>query len=99
MKVLGQHGVLVVGGNSKYEVSFCLHSLAQRQQCILGVSKGTRDQLVELANLVASKMIKPPSYTIFPVDDANKVFDQLNQCKINGRAVLEICPIDSEDLA
>jgi len=99
MKVLGQNGVLVVGGNSKYEVSFCLHTLAQRQQCILGVSKGTRDQLVELVNLVAANMIKPPHYTIFPVDEANKVFDQLNQCKINGRAVLEICPIDSNDLA
>lgn len=48
-----QYGVIVVGGNSKYDVSFCLHSLALKQQCILGVSKGTRDQLEELVQLVA----------------------------------------------
>jgi D-arabinose 1-dehydrogenase-like Zn-dependent alcohol dehydrogenase len=99
MKVLGQNGALVVGGNSKYDVSFCLHSLAQKQQCILGVSKGTRDQLEQLVNLVATQQVKPPAYHIFPVDEANNVFDKLNQCKINGRAVLEICPTESDDLA
>ena len=54
MKVLGDDGILVVGGNARYEVSFCLHSLARKQQTIIGVSKGTRNQLEELVDMVAS---------------------------------------------
>ena len=51
--VIFQEGVVVVGGNSRYEVPFCLKSLAYKQQCIMGVSKGSREQLYQLVDLVA----------------------------------------------
>ena len=44
----------MVGGNSKYEVSFCLHSLASNQQTIMGIGKGRKDQLVQLVDLISS---------------------------------------------
>lgn len=48
-----QEGVLVVGGNSKFEVTFNLNTLAQRNQSVLGVSKGSKEQLQELVNFCA----------------------------------------------
>ena len=42
-----------MGGNSRYEIPFCLKSLAEKQQSILGVGKGTREQLKDLVDLVS----------------------------------------------
>ena len=53
-----QEGVLMVGGNTKYEVTFCLNTLAQRNQSILGVSKGSRAQLQELVDLFAQEKVR-----------------------------------------
>ena len=52
-----QGGVLVVGGNSKYEVPLQLHSIAMHQQSVLGVHRGTRSQLSELVQLVADNKV------------------------------------------
>ena len=53
-----QGGVLVVGGNSKYEVPLQLHSIAMHQQSVLGVHRGTRSQLSELVYLVAANEVR-----------------------------------------
>lgn len=45
---------MVVGGNSKYEVSMCLNTLAKRNQTIVGVGKGSRKHLEELIEVCAS---------------------------------------------
>jgi len=52
-----QGGVLVVGGNSKYEVPLQLHIIATHQQSVLGVHRGTPSQLAELVELVATKQV------------------------------------------
>jgi len=52
-----QGGVLVVGGNSKYEVPLQLHNIAKHQQSVLGVHRGTRAQLTELVQLVTAKQV------------------------------------------
>ena len=41
--------------------------------------------------------VKPPTYQIYNVDDANMVFDQLNECRITGRAVLQVCNTEDDD--
>ena len=33
---------------------------------------------------------------MFPVDEANRVFQQLSHCRINGRAVLRVCSLDDD---
>ena len=40
--------------------------------------------------------IQPPIYSVFPVDEANRVFQQLSRCRINGRAVLRVCSLDDD---
>ena len=40
--------------------------------------------------------IKPPVYQVFPVDSATEVFSQLGECKITGRAVLQINTEDDD---
>ena len=52
-----QGGVLVVGGNSRYEVPLQLHSIARHEQSVLGVHRGTPSQLAELVHLVATKQV------------------------------------------
>ena len=51
--------MLVVGGNSKYEVPLQLYNLAMHQQSVLGVHRGTRSQLTELVQLVAARQVCP----------------------------------------
>jgi propanol-preferring alcohol dehydrogenase len=57
MKILKEGGLLVVGGNSKYEVPIPLYTLARNSQSIVGVHSGTRDQLVDLVGLVAEGQV------------------------------------------
>jgi len=52
-----QGGVIAVGGNSKYDANLNLYSLAMRNQSILGVHRGSRRQLQDLVNLVASGQV------------------------------------------
>ena len=54
----GQGGVMVVGGNSKFDVPLNLYSLAMRSQSVLGVHRGTRDQLQQLVSLVAHGQVQ-----------------------------------------
>ena len=49
--------MLLVGGNAKYEVPFCLNTLAQKNQSLLGVHRGTREQLQELVDTFAEKKV------------------------------------------
>jgi D-arabinose 1-dehydrogenase-like Zn-dependent alcohol dehydrogenase len=97
MKILKDGGLLVVGGNSKYDVPIPLYTLALRSQSIIGVHHGTREQLIDLVRLVAEGQVQPPVYSVYPVDDANRVFRQLSNCRINGRAVLRVCSADESD--
>lgn len=62
--------MIIVGGNSKYEVPINLHSLAMKGQSVLGVHRGTRQQLEELVHLVAngqvsSKLLRSPASFIY----------------------------------
>lgn len=97
-KILKDGGILIVGGNSKYDVTIPLYTLALRSQSIIGVHRGTRDQLVDLVRLVANGEVKPPVYSVYPVDEANRVFRQLSNCRIDGRAILRVCSADNDSV-
>lgn len=90
LKVLKEGGVIIVGGNSKCDVPLCLYDLAIRNQSVLGVHCGTRQQLTELVRLVANGKIIPPVYSVYPIEEADYVFRQLSHCQIDGRAVLRV---------
>ncbi|BFZ04939.1 hypothetical protein BsWGS_07978 [Bradybaena similaris] len=89
LKVLNREGVILVGGNSTSETNISLTALAAKQQSIVGIPQGNLNQLNELLNAVAEKKLEVPQYQVFPVEDANKVFEDLTECRITGRAVFK----------
>jgi len=40
--------------------------------------------------------IIPPVFSVFPVEEADRVFQQLSQSRINGRAVFRVSSSDAE---
>lgn len=51
---------MVVGGNSQHVVQINLSDLARKEQMVIAVRKGTRDQLKRLIELVASGQVCLP---------------------------------------
>jgi len=41
--------------------------------------------------------IIPPVFSVFPVEEADRVFEQLSQCMINGRAVFRVSVSSNSD--
>uniref|UniRef100_A0A0B6ZW18 Enoyl reductase (ER) domain-containing protein n=1 Tax=Arion vulgaris TaxID=1028688 RepID=A0A0B6ZW18_9EUPU len=89
LKVLNREGVILVGGNSTSETNISLTALAAKQQSIVGIPQGNLNQLIELLNAVANKTLEIPEYKVFPVEDANKVFEDLIECRLTGRAIFK----------
>lgn len=52
-----QEGLILVGGNAMSEVSINLNTLAAKQQSIVGIPRGTVDQVQELVNAVADQKV------------------------------------------
>jgi len=57
MFVSPQEGVLLVGGNSKYDVCLSPTKLAENGHSILGVPRGTKQQLEELVDAFAQGLV------------------------------------------
>jgi D-arabinose 1-dehydrogenase-like Zn-dependent alcohol dehydrogenase len=89
LKVLNREGVILVGGNSTSETNISLTALAAKQQSIIGIPQGNINQLIELLNAVGNKQLEVPQYKVFPVEEANRVFEDLIECRITGRAVFK----------
>ncbi|XP_005096046.1 quinone oxidoreductase isoform X2 [Aplysia californica] len=88
LKVLNR-GLILVGGNSTSETSISLNALAAKQQSIVGIPKGNLNQLMDLLNAVADKTVEIPQYKVFPVEEANQVFEDLCECRLTSRAVFK----------
>lgn len=90
LQVLNREGLIVVGGNSVKEISINLNVLSAKQQSITSIPKGSPEQLAELVEYVSSGRVSPPSYAVFPIENANQVFEDLTLARITGRAVLRL---------
>lgn len=88
LKVLNREGLILVGGNAMSEVSINLNTLAAKQQSIVGIPRGTPEQLRELVEAVADERVKPPCHSVHTLQDADKVLEELAQCRLTGRAIL-----------
>ncbi|XP_013391475.1 geraniol dehydrogenase 1 isoform X1 [Lingula anatina] len=94
LQVLNREGVVIVGGNCQFEISICLNTLAQNQQSIVGLHSGTVNQLRQLVELLTAQKVTPPTYATYPITQASQVFKDLNECKILGRAVLQVSAVE-----
>lgn len=90
LQVLNREGLIIVGGNSVKEISINLNVLSAKQQSITSIPKGSPEQLAELVEYVSSGRVSPPSYAVFPIENANQVFEDLTLARITGRAVLRL---------
>lgn len=88
LKVLNREGLILVGGNAMAEVSINLNTLAAKQQSIVGIPKGTIEQLGELVQCVADKKVEPPTFSVHNFEEAREVFEELAECRLTGRAIL-----------
>ncbi|KAK6184568.1 hypothetical protein SNE40_001800 [Patella caerulea] len=87
LKVLNREGLILVGGNNMAQVSISLNALSAKQQSIVGIPKGNLNQLYDLVHAVQEKKLTPPSYAVFPVEDASQVYEDLHECRITGQPI------------
>jgi NADPH:quinone reductase-like Zn-dependent oxidoreductase len=80
--------VVVVGGTSGTRAGVDLPRLFIRQARIIGSWMGTRDELRELARLLADSGISPVIDSVLPLSAARQAFERLLEGRAFGKVVL-----------
>jgi propanol-preferring alcohol dehydrogenase len=89
LKCLSESGSLLVGGISGLDVPIPVKEIAQKKLSIMGMKRGSVEQLKEVVKLVSAGIISPPEYRVFAIKDASTIMRQLSNSKFQGRAILE----------
>jgi len=89
LKVLNREGLILIGGNATTVTCIPLNSLAAKEQSIMGIPKGNLNQLMEILNAIANNTLEVPQYKVFPIEDANQVFENICEGSVTARAIFK----------
>ncbi|KAI6218684.1 PKS-ER domain-containing protein [Aphelenchoides fujianensis] len=81
---LAEGGVLLIGGLANNRVQM------PKSLSIHGVKRGIREDMRRLLELVGRGEIEVPDYSVYPVEEAVKVMQQMSAGEMDGRTVLEL---------
>lgn len=64
---------MFVGGLSGFDIQLPMKQFSRNHLTLVGIDRGTIEQLKQLVELLSSGQVGAPSYSIHPVNDAQKV--------------------------
>lgn len=95
LDLLEPHGIFTCVGYTKLH-DFDLSVIARNELLVRGVRSGSRSDLEEVLNLVASGEVSPPSCETWELSDINRALSALRNGTVGGKAVIVMGSSDAK---
>ncbi|KAI6202681.1 PKS-ER domain-containing protein [Aphelenchoides besseyi] len=90
LNCLAENGILFVGGLAGTKVQLPVNLMCENGLSVQGIKRGTFENLRQLMAMIERGEIEVPDYSVYPVDEAVKVMQQMSAGELDGRTILEV---------